>query len=288
MCYPGRPVPPGDHHPLCRLCEVGQRVLAADRPHERAYRHLDGQIGAGGAVLSLLVSASARNSLVVTPTPQRPQGVEARVRHQIHAAAAPAVAAIGAAARHVLLAPKMHGAVSTIAGLDPQPGLVAEHVGSLLARAPLSIRGASRGRGGGQTARREQPGKSERGERLLAPLPTAAPLPRSTPVPDDGSGQPASTEGFRNRMRRVGSPEDAPHLVQQLFNLRAGDFQPRSYVAGRPSGGSLRQHRPTAARSGLGVRLPALSSRSWRDTPFSAQIVALAETHRLRDMCWLP
>ena len=168
-----------DHHPLRRLREVGQRILAADRPHERAYRHLDGQVGAGGAVLSLLVSAAARSSLVVTTTTQRPQGIEARVRYQVHAAAAPAVAAVGTAARHVLLAPKMRGAVPATAGLDPQPGLVAEHVGNLLARAPLSIRGGSR-----QGSRRGANGCSplSRRRRCRARRPTRATYQANQPA----------------------------------------------------------------------------------------------------------
>ena len=43
------------------------------------------------------------------------------------AAAAPAVAAVGAAPRHVLLAPKGHAAVAAGAGLDPDPHRVDQH-----------------------------------------------------------------------------------------------------------------------------------------------------------------
>src|SRR5690606_37544850 len=56
------------------------------------------------------------------------QGVEVRVDLQHHIAAAPAIAAIGPAARDVLLLTKVHGAVPALAGPHRDGGLIKVHV----------------------------------------------------------------------------------------------------------------------------------------------------------------
>ena len=61
------------------------------------------------------------------------QRVDALARHEIDAAAVAAVAAVWAAPRHELLAPKTHAAAAAVAGLDLYLGFIDEFHATTLA-----------------------------------------------------------------------------------------------------------------------------------------------------------
>ena len=75
---------------------------------------------------------------------QRGQVAPRGVADQHDVAAAPAVAAVGPAARHVRLAPEADAAVAAAAALDPDPRLVVEHAASWQAGSVCSSERAAR------------------------------------------------------------------------------------------------------------------------------------------------
>ena len=82
-----------------------------------------------------------RPRLVVRPPVKGLEVAHRRVGHEHHVAAAPAVAAVGAALRHVRLTPERHHAVAAAAALHEDPRSVVEHgarVGRLRRRAAVA------------------------------------------------------------------------------------------------------------------------------------------------------
>jgi hypothetical protein len=78
-----------------------------------------------GAIRSFAVAAATRFEILLKSIIE--ERVEVRVRGEILAAAWPAVAAAGAAARDELLAPERQGAPAAVAGCDVDVDFVYEH-----------------------------------------------------------------------------------------------------------------------------------------------------------------
>src|SRR5581483_5705965 len=108
---------PRDKHPIPGLHQVGQDLIALGRADHRAWGDLEHQVLTAGAVLALPQAPSARSGLEVLLVGVGDEGVQLIVGFDVDRAAAPAVPAIGAAVRHVHLAPQVRGAIPSIAGL---------------------------------------------------------------------------------------------------------------------------------------------------------------------------
>src|SRR5262245_44375921 len=86
--------------------------------HQSAGWDFDDQVG---AVAAVAIGASPALSVLGFPLPalgERGQAVDARRGDDDHVAAVPSVAAVGPAARHVLLASEAHAAVTAAPALD--------------------------------------------------------------------------------------------------------------------------------------------------------------------------
>ncbi len=103
---------------------AGAVVLVDD---DRPGRHLDHEVAAVGAVALGPFPVAAAVGLVVGAALEGLQVAQRVVADQHDVAAAPTVAAVGTAARHVRLAPEGQAAVAAAARLDPDPCLVVEH-----------------------------------------------------------------------------------------------------------------------------------------------------------------
>ena len=125
------------------------RVVVDDR---RTRRHLEDQVVAGLAVATRLRAATAGRGLEVVAVLEVAQRRLAGVDAQVDRAAAPAVAAVGSAARDVRLLAEGRGPVTAIAGADPDLHAVEEHRG-ILAR-PVGGTGSGAGPAAGGAGRR--------------------------------------------------------------------------------------------------------------------------------------
>src|SRR5690606_26800225 len=128
---------------LAVLDEIGDQLAGVLVEHLRAHRHAQADVLAGGAVLIGTASALAvaREELALVPVVD--ERVDVAVGHCPDAAAAPAVAAVGAAARNVLLPTERHRAGTAVAAGHLDARFVDEFHGQD-AKAPL--RGAFGGR----------------------------------------------------------------------------------------------------------------------------------------------
>jgi hypothetical protein len=122
-----------------RLVEVGEQRLAVLLVDLRADRHLEHDIAAVGAVAVLAHAVTAALRLVMLLEAVVDQGVEPldRARHDV--AAAPAVAAAGAAAGDEFFAAEGETAVAAVAGLDFDDDFIDEHGGSSNAKRPRKL-----------------------------------------------------------------------------------------------------------------------------------------------------
>ena len=117
-----------DRHqqPLSLLCEVAQQDACAHVAHLRAAGHLDGEVITAGAGALVRSAAPALLGLEQALVLEVEQGLQVGVCLQPHIAAAAAIAAGGAAGRHVLLPAEGHDAVATAAGPYRNAGLINE------------------------------------------------------------------------------------------------------------------------------------------------------------------
>ena len=140
----------GDDDALARRLEVGEQRLVVLVEHLRAVRHFQHGVGAAaaGAVLAHAVHAGlGLEMLLVAEVDQRVEAVGA-FDHDV--AAAPAIAAVGAAELDELLAPERDAARPAVAGADVDAGLIKELHGASVsagarpapraARAPVGAR----------------------------------------------------------------------------------------------------------------------------------------------------
>ena len=119
--------PAARHHQLlARSAEVAEELAAIGVVDERTGRHTEDQVGAALPVLLFAAPVLAAPRAQRLGVGEVEQGREPGVDGQDDGAAVAAVAAAGAAARHVLLAPEARAAVAPVAGLDPNHDLVHE------------------------------------------------------------------------------------------------------------------------------------------------------------------
>ena len=132
----------GDQEPLSRGRQIGDLhhavvLLLVD---DGADRHLELDVGAlaAGAIRAFAVSAAVGGEFLLEAEIEK--GIEVGVRRQVDRTAGAAVAAIGAAARHELLAPEAHGAAAAVPGGDVDIDFVDEHnlPGDFVPRNPLT------------------------------------------------------------------------------------------------------------------------------------------------------
>ena len=117
---------PGEEHALAQRVEVGDQRLVVLLEDLRADRHLQHDVGAAGAgALAAHAAAAVRRleMLLVAVVDERVQPVDA-LRPDV--AAAPAVAAVGAAELDELLAAEGERTVPAVAGADVDLGLIEE------------------------------------------------------------------------------------------------------------------------------------------------------------------
>ena len=122
--------------------QVLEHVSGLGVDHQRAGRHVDHQILAVAAVAIRAAAALAAFGLPVFLLRERRQAVDALGRDDDHAAAVAAVAAVGPAARNVLLAAKADAAVAAAAGLDLQSDAIDEHENCLARRSLIQLSGS--------------------------------------------------------------------------------------------------------------------------------------------------
>src|SRR5205814_5769709 len=93
---------------------------------DRAHRHAQHDVVGGRAVLVGAAAVLAIARFMAARVAEIDQRVEVAIAHRVDAAAAPAVAAVGAAEGYELFATKAHAAVAAVAGDDVDGGLVDE------------------------------------------------------------------------------------------------------------------------------------------------------------------
>ena len=119
-----------DLRALAVVGEVGEALAAVGVGHHRAHRHAQHDVL---AALAVLVGTAAVLAALRAEQPRvaiLDQRVDVAVGDDEDAAAAPAVAAVRAAARDVLLAPERHRAVAAVAGVHLDHRFVDELHGS--------------------------------------------------------------------------------------------------------------------------------------------------------------
>ena len=135
----------GDQHAVAVVDQVGHdaalAVLVDGRRHG-AGRHQDVEVLAAppGAVRAFAVAAAVRLELGVIA--EGDQGVEVRRGDEVDRAAPAAVAAVGTAARHELLATEAHAAVATVTGGRDDVDFIDEHGWDLRGR-PVPLAGTA-------------------------------------------------------------------------------------------------------------------------------------------------
>jgi len=116
----------GDQHARAIAVEVGDRFARFEIAHDGAHRHAQLDVGRRSSVLVSAAAVLAVPRAVDARVAVVDQRVQVAVGERIEAAAAPAVAAVGAAARDVLFAPKAGHAIAALAGMDFDGGFVYE------------------------------------------------------------------------------------------------------------------------------------------------------------------
>src|SRR5688572_22229780 len=111
---------PGPH-------EVGHHLAGRDIGDLRPDRYGQDDIAAVAPVLAVARAVAAPVRLILALETEVDQGGQHRIGDEDHAAPAPAVPAIGTAARHVFLPAEADAAVPAIAGLYMDGGFVEEH-----------------------------------------------------------------------------------------------------------------------------------------------------------------
>ena len=107
--------------------QVFEHVAVVGVDDDRAGRHANDQIlGAAAVAIGAAAVLAALRSPVFAMR-QGGEAVDARLGHHDDAAAVAAVAAVGPAARHVLLAAEAHAAVAAAAGFDFDGDAIDEH-----------------------------------------------------------------------------------------------------------------------------------------------------------------
>ena len=106
-----------DDEPRIRRGQVGDEPPVGVE-HLRAERHTDLRVLTVGSVLPAPAAAPALAGAHPPDAPERREIAERRVGHDEHVAAAPSVAAVRPALRHVLLAPEAERAVAAASRLD--------------------------------------------------------------------------------------------------------------------------------------------------------------------------
>ncbi len=120
---------PGDQEPRSRRRQVGDldQALVLLLVDDGADRHRELDVGAlpPGAVRAFAVCAAFGGEFLLEAEIEK--GIEVGVRRDVDRTAGAAIAAIGAAARHELLAPEAHGAPAAMPGGDVDIDFVDEH-----------------------------------------------------------------------------------------------------------------------------------------------------------------
>ena len=98
--------------------------------HDRAGRNVNDQVFGAAAVALLAAAMLAAFGAPLFAVGQDGQAIDAGLGNHDDAAAVAAVAAIGAAARDVLLATEAHAAVAAAAGFDFDGDAIDEHGGT--------------------------------------------------------------------------------------------------------------------------------------------------------------
>src|SRR5581483_9104099 len=111
---------------LAVLVQVGDRFAGFRVRDHRSHRHTQDDILGAPAVLLAAHAALAVLGAVNARVAVIDQRVDVAVGDGPDAAAAATVAAVGPAARNVLLAPEADGAIPALAGVDLDHGLVDE------------------------------------------------------------------------------------------------------------------------------------------------------------------
>ena len=106
--------------------EIAEQDAGAGIAHLGAAGHLDQQVLAAGAGAAVGAAAAPIVGGEQPPVLEVEQGLQVGVGSQQHVAAAAAVAARGAAGRHIFLAAEGHDAVAAAAGLHRDAGLIDE------------------------------------------------------------------------------------------------------------------------------------------------------------------
>ena len=117
----------GDHRALTARDEVRHQLPGRVVVDGGAGRHGQDEVVTGLAVAPRALAATAGRRLEVALDLEVAQRGLPGVHLEVDRAAATAVAAVGAAARDVRLAPERRGSVTTIAGTDPDRHTVEEH-----------------------------------------------------------------------------------------------------------------------------------------------------------------
>ena len=121
----------GDHRLLADGHEVGDQRAGLVVDDGGPGRDVEDEVVAGLAVPPRAGAAAARRRLEVVAVLEVAQGRLAGIDAQVDRAAAAAVAAVGATARDMGLAPERRGAIAARAGMDPDLHAVKEHRGIL-------------------------------------------------------------------------------------------------------------------------------------------------------------
>ncbi len=116
----------GDHQAVIGLDQLADPlVIGTD---DRSGRHAHDEVAAVAAVRLAAQPASARRCAEVAPALEVAEGRHPGLDNQHDVPALSTVAAIGTAARHVGLAAKGAGAVTTVAAGDQDAGAISEHL----------------------------------------------------------------------------------------------------------------------------------------------------------------
>ena len=121
------PAAAGDHGPLAARDQVGDQLAGRVVVDRGAGRDGQDEVVAGLAVAPRALAATAGRRLEMLLDLEVAQRRLAGVHLEVDRAAATAVAAVGAAARDVRLAPERRGPVTAVAGADPDRHAVEEH-----------------------------------------------------------------------------------------------------------------------------------------------------------------
>jgi hypothetical protein len=114
--------------PRSRRGEIAEDLAGVPVRHDRPHGHAKDEIVAAGAVAVRALAVLAARGLVVALIVVVEQRVQGRIGLEPEAPAVAAVAAVGAAAGHVLLTPKADAASSAVTALDEDVDLIDKHV----------------------------------------------------------------------------------------------------------------------------------------------------------------